>query len=499
MPFVTVRDLRLYYEIRGAGPRLLCISGTGGDLRRSPNIFEMPFARHFETLGYDQRGLGQTSRPDIPYTMADYAEDANTLLDAVGWEGCKVLGISFGGMVAQEFALRYPQRVERLVLACTSSGGQGGASYPLHELAHLPPGDYVRHLLFLSDTRRDNAWRAANPAQFQALFDQTLAALRIGADEPGRQIGARRQLEARAHHDTCERLPSLRMPVYICEGRYDGIAPPAILEAMQKQIPGARLELFDGGHLFFLQDARAFERIGAFLQGDSVAEQDLSKVEGLYDRIAKEYAETFKDEHAKKPKDQEILRRFAREIGDRRPVWDFGCGPGQTSGYLNSLGLEISGLDLSEKILEQARRLQPGIPFRQGNMLSLEFENDSIAGVVAFYAILHSAEQQVAMVFREVFRVLKPGGLFLLTFHIGDKTLHLTEFLGHDVDIDFMFFTSDFIALCLKEIGFARIEIIEREPYPTVEYQSRRAYVFATKPEVELERRHRQGYQTSSI
>lgn len=268
MPFTTVRDLRMYYEIRGNGPRLLSISSTGGDLRRSPNIFEMPIAQHFEILAYDQRGLGQTSRPDMPYTMADYADDANGLLDAVGWNRCLVMGISFGGMVAQEFALRYPQRVERLVLACTSSGGGGGASYPLHELADLPVEEYVRHILQLSDTRRDAAWQAANPAQFQALFDRTLAGLRVGADEPGRQVGARRQLEARAHHDTYERLPMLRIPVYICGGRYDGIVTPANLEAMKKQIPGARLELFEGGHLFFIQDPRAFERIAAFLRGE---------------------------------------------------------------------------------------------------------------------------------------------------------------------------------------------------------------------------------------
>ena len=268
MPFIPVRDLHLYYEIRGAGPRLLSISGTIGDLRRSPNIFDTPIAQHFEILAFDQRGLGQTSRPDIPYTMVDYADDANTLLDRVGWSHGLVVGISFGGMVAQEFALRYPHRVERLVLACTSCGGTGGASYPLHELAHLPLEDYVRRFLHLSDTRRDAVWQAANAAEFQALFDQTLAGIRVGADEPGRQVGARRQLEARARHDTYDRLPKLRMPVYICGGRNDGIAPPANLEAIQKQIPGAKLELFEGGHQFYIQDPRAFERIIAFLRGE---------------------------------------------------------------------------------------------------------------------------------------------------------------------------------------------------------------------------------------
>jgi 3-oxoadipate enol-lactonase len=268
MTFLTVRDLRIYFEIRGQGPRLLVISGTGGDLRRSPSIFEMPIAQHFEILAYDQRGLGQTSRPDIRYTMVDYADDVNALLEAVGWDRCLVMGISFGGMVAQEFALRYPHRVQRLVLASTSSGGAGGASYPLHELADLTVEEYARKIVYLSDTRRDALWQAANPAQFHLLLDQTLSGLRVGAEEPGHQIGARRQLEARALHNTYERLPNLRMPVYICGGRYDGIAMPVNLEAMQKQIPGARLELFEGGHLFFIQDRRAFERIVAFLVGD---------------------------------------------------------------------------------------------------------------------------------------------------------------------------------------------------------------------------------------
>jgi 3-oxoadipate enol-lactonase len=268
MPFINVRDLNMYYEIRGKGPRLLVISGTGGDLRRSPSIFEFPIAQHFEILAYDERGLGQTSRPDIPYTMLDYANDASALLDGVQWDRCLVIGISFGGMVAQELSLRYPHRVERLVLACTSSGGAGGASYPLQELANLPPEEYVCRILQLRDVRRHAIWREANPLQFQALFDETLAGFRVGADEPGCQIGARRQLEARARHDTYDRLPKLQMPVYICGGLYDGIAKPANLKAMQEKIPEARLEMFEGGHLFYVQDPRAFDRITAFLKGD---------------------------------------------------------------------------------------------------------------------------------------------------------------------------------------------------------------------------------------
>jgi ubiquinone/menaquinone biosynthesis C-methylase UbiE len=213
-----------------------------------------------------------------------------------------------------------------------------------------------------------------------------------------------------------------------------------------------------------------------------IMRQNLNKVENLYDAVAQEYSETFSGEHEKKPKDQEILHRFSQEIGDRRPVWDFGCGPGQTAKYLKNLGIEISGLDLSEKILEQARTIHPEIHFRKGNILALEFENDSIAGIVAFYAIVHFTKEQVWIAFREIYRILQPGGIFLLTYHIGGDTIHLDEFLGKKIDIDFMFFTTDFILSCLKDTGFEKIEIIEREPYQGLEYESRRAYVFAIKP-----------------
>jgi ubiquinone/menaquinone biosynthesis C-methylase UbiE len=210
----------------------------------------------------------------------------------------------------------------------------------------------------------------------------------------------------------------------------------------------------------------------------------LRRVEDTYDAVAEEYAVAFSGEHEKKPKDQEILRRFAQEIGNKGPVWDFGCGPGQTTKYLKDLGIEISGLDLSEEMLEQARRIHPEIPFRKGNILDLEFEDDSVAGVVAFYAIVHFTEEQVAAAFREVFRVLQPGGIFLFTYHVGDETIHLDEFLSKKINIDFMFFVTHCILGCLRDSGFETIEIIERDPYPEVEYQSRRAYVFARKPVV---------------
>jgi 3-oxoadipate enol-lactonase len=265
MPTAHLGAIDLYYERAGEGPRLLFISGTGGDLRTKPNVFDGPLAKAFDVLAYDQRGLGRSGKPDAAYSMADYADDAAALLDHIDWASARVIGVSFGGMVAQELVLRHPARVERLVLACTSPGGEGGASYPFHEIQHLQGEARARFLMPISDTRHDQAWAASHAdtvAQIIAMSD-----VDPYAGEPGRELGARRQLEARAGHDTWERLPQIACPVLIAAGRYDGIALPATQERMAARIPGASLHFFEGGHLFMLQDRTATPSIAQFLLG----------------------------------------------------------------------------------------------------------------------------------------------------------------------------------------------------------------------------------------
>src|SRR5271155_3672586 len=169
MPVAGLGAIDLYFERAGQGTPLLFISGTGGDLRVKPNVFDGPLPKAFDVLAYDQRGLGRSAKPDVAYSMADYADDAAALMDYVGWPTAKVIGASFGGMVAQELALRHPARVERLVLACTSPGGAGGASFPFHEIGHLRGEARARHMIPISDTRRDAAWAQAHPEQFAQL------------------------------------------------------------------------------------------------------------------------------------------------------------------------------------------------------------------------------------------------------------------------------------------------------------------------------------------
>ena len=264
MPFARLDGLDFYYQRVGAGAPLLFISGTGGDLRVKPNVMDGPLPKNFDTIAYDQRGLGQTAKPEAVYTMADYADDAARLMDFAGWDNANVVGVSFGGMVAQEFVLRHPKRVKRLVLCCTSPGGEGGASFPFHEIDHMTRDERARHMIPISDTRRDETWAKANPEQYAQFV--AMAAADPYADEPGHAMGARRQLEARAGHDTYDRLHEIACPVMIAAGRHDGIAPPDRQEKMAARIRDAALRFFDGGHLFMIQDRAALPAIIAFLK-----------------------------------------------------------------------------------------------------------------------------------------------------------------------------------------------------------------------------------------
>jgi 3-oxoadipate enol-lactonase len=261
MATTELSDGTLHSEMAGAGPRLLIISGTGSDTRQPPGPFAWPGADGFEVVAYDHRGLGQSiDRAAGQPTMAGFAADALALADHLGWERFNVLGISFGGMVAQELALAAGDRIERLVLAVTSPGGAGGSSYPLHEVFALSPPDRVDLMVGLLDTRAlDDPDRRAQLA--------ALVRARDGAEPDGVvPEGLRRQLEARRHHDTWQRLPRLSVPTLVLAGRFDGIATLPVVTRLAGAIPGAALEIHDGGHGFLYGDPAAWSQIAAFLR-----------------------------------------------------------------------------------------------------------------------------------------------------------------------------------------------------------------------------------------
>jgi SAM-dependent methyltransferase len=211
-------------------------------------------------------------------------------------------------------------------------------------------------------------------------------------------------------------------------------------------------------------------------------EQTSHHIRACYDAVAREYAERFSDELAHKPLDRELLDRFAPEVRGRGEVADLGCGPGQTTAFLHAQGVRVRGLDISEGLLREARQRHPGIPFEPGDMLALPLADASLAGVVAFYAIVHLAPAELRRALAEMHRVLRPGGRLLLAFHAGEGSVHVEEFLGRAVALDFAFFAPQVVGDELLRAGFVAVEVIERDPYPEVEYPSRRAYLFARKP-----------------
>lgn len=262
MPTIDAHGTQIYYERRGEGPRLIFFNGSGATLETSGALI-WSFADRFDVVAHDQRGLGRSSIPRGPYSMADYAADAAALLDHLGWASCRVIGVSFGGMVAQEFAVTWPERVQRLALVCTSPGGVGGASYPLHELATLPAEQRAEAGVRLLDTRFTAEWLATH-ASDRMLVE--IMAARNGASKTHEQLrGESEQLGARRHHDVCDRLARICCPTFVACGRYDGIAPLQNGEWIASHIAGAALRVYEGGHAFFIQDAAALPEIGAFL------------------------------------------------------------------------------------------------------------------------------------------------------------------------------------------------------------------------------------------
>lgn len=208
---------------------------------------------------------------------------------------------------------------------------------------------------------------------------------------------------------------------------------------------------------------------------------ELLNTQSSYDQVATEYAEKFKDEMNDKPFDRDCLDRLAREAGTLGPICDLGCGPGQIARYLHHCGVNTLGVDLSPRMVEEAQRLNPEIPFHQGDMLSLPDEDNSWGGIAAFYCIIHIPRDRIVDALSEMKRVLKPGGVLLVTFHIGEEIKHLDEWWEKPVNLDFAFYQPAEMQGWLTQAGYELEETLVREPNPEVEVATHRAYVFARK------------------
>jgi SAM-dependent methyltransferase len=210
--------------------------------------------------------------------------------------------------------------------------------------------------------------------------------------------------------------------------------------------------------------------------------QTISDLQSSYDAVAEEYVRRIFDELKDKPLDRELLDRFAADVRGKGAVCDVGCGPGQVARYLAERNVNVIGVDLSPEMTRQARRLNPNVEFRQGNMLALEAEDGAWAGITVFYSLIHIPREEVVSALREFARVLRPAGLLLLAFHVGEEVIHLDEWWRRQVSVDFIFFRPEEMTSYLQAAGFEVEAVIERPPYENVEHPSRRAYIFARKP-----------------
>jgi SAM-dependent methyltransferase len=207
----------------------------------------------------------------------------------------------------------------------------------------------------------------------------------------------------------------------------------------------------------------------------------IEATQASYDRIAEEYAARFFGELAHKPLDRALLDAFADEVRELGTVADIGCGPGQIGRYLHDRGLAVIGIDLSPQMVALARRLSPQMQFRQGSMLALDLDDGSLGGIVAFYSIIHIPPEHLSQALREFHRVLAPGGLALLSFHVGLECVHSQEMLGKPVTLDFQFYEPETLARELGGAGFIVQARLVRQPYVPQEHPSVRGYLLARK------------------
>ncbi|KAJ56307.1 hypothetical protein ACMU_05005 [Actibacterium mucosum KCTC 23349] len=262
---VPCGDITIRLGLAGSGPPLLFLGGTGWDLRLTPTPLQSPLTKHFTVALFDQRGQGQSDKPPGPYSMQGYAQDALAVVDHLGWRAPAVVGYSFGGMVAQEYAIRFPDRLSKLVLAATAPGGAGGSSFPVHELLGLPKYERARQGFLASDSRfkaleQDDPQRAADMirkrAQTQTQF----------IDEPGAFTGLRAQLAARKLHNCYDRMDQITVPTLILAGESDLQAPMSAQHKMLTKLPRAVLKTVAGAHGFLFESSDGYDAITKFLK-----------------------------------------------------------------------------------------------------------------------------------------------------------------------------------------------------------------------------------------
>jgi 3-oxoadipate enol-lactonase len=259
MPKIVVGDNELHYERSGSGEPLLLIQGMSGTHVSWGDPFLEPLREVFDVVVFDNRGIGLSAPTEGPFTIVEMAEDAAGLLDQLGIESTHVVGISMGGMIAQELALAGPERLRSLTLGCTYCGGPGSVLMPQENVEKLAAG--------MMSGDRDKAIRAAwevnlSPG-FRADEGRYAAFHEMATSVPAARRTIELQAQAIFGHDTSARLGEISAPTLIVHGTEDGVLPYPNGRQIASLMPAARLETLEGvGHMFWWeQPARSAELV----------------------------------------------------------------------------------------------------------------------------------------------------------------------------------------------------------------------------------------------
>jgi SAM-dependent methyltransferase len=209
---------------------------------------------------------------------------------------------------------------------------------------------------------------------------------------------------------------------------------------------------------------------------------DKDRTRAGYDAVADRYALEIGDELPHKPLDRALLRALVDVTGTSGRYADIGCGPGHVSRYLAGLGAPVTGIDLSPAMIAKARADVPDVTFETGDMTALECPDGSFDAIVAFYSLIHLDDDSIGTACREFARVLRPDGRALVAFHEGEETKHLSEWWGHEVDLDFRFLSEGTVSSRLTEAGLEIEAMLRRSPYVGFEVETTRVYLQARKP-----------------
>jgi 3-oxoadipate enol-lactonase len=248
MPTVKVGDINIYYESHGDGEPLLLINGYGQYSGQWAALIP-PFSKGYRVIIFDNRGTGRSDKPEMPYTMKMLAADARGLLDAVGVDKANIFGVSMGGMIAQEFALNYPDKVMSLILGCTNCGGKQSVVPTKEALAFLFNPEMAK--LPVEQLARETApwlWTKGFIDKHPEAVDMYVD---ITVKYPTPPHGFSGQAQAIAGHDTCNRLPQIKVPTLVIAGSGDRLIPPDNSKIIASRIPGAELVIIpNAGHGF---------------------------------------------------------------------------------------------------------------------------------------------------------------------------------------------------------------------------------------------------------